>query len=323
MQSLLFNPWHTRGPALCPGQKKGIIGFYAKGIAILNVRKKTMRLKILALAVLGILGTTACFGESACSHVTIDWISGHVPLPGDARVVLAREKGVLCEVILSIDNGLVPVYAGKDFILAGQLFEDGRSVTRETLAAMPDMVERERERAALKNDLERENRKSFFQKNIKALDEFVSLSFKPDQVRNFCYVITDPNCSHCKELLPKLRQAALESGTEVKVIIYPVLGPQSRDMASLAICNHTSYQDYVQIKMPESVLSCERAERLIQRTEVFLRSSNLSSVPLVVAGDGSWVVENNDITRIRAHLGIEPGMEADGPGGACITDEAQ
>jgi thiol:disulfide interchange protein DsbC len=272
---------------------------------------------------LGVLGTTTCFGESVCSHVNIDWISGHVPLPGDARVVLAREKGVLCEVILSIDNGLVPIYAGKNFILAGQLFEDGRSVTRETLAAMPDMVERERERAALKNDLERENRKSFFQKNIKALDEFVSLSFKPDQARNFCYVITDPNCSHCKELLPKLQQAALESGTEVKVIIYPVLGPQSRDMASLAICNHTSYQDYVQIKMPESVLSCERAERLIQRTEVFLRSSNLSSVPLVVAGDGSWVVENNDITRIRAHLGIEPGMEADGPGGACITDEAQ
>ncbi len=273
---------------------------------------------------LGILGAvTTCFGESVCSHVDIDWISTHIPLPGDARVVLAREKGTLCEVILTIDNGLVPVYAGKNFILAGQLFERGRSITRETLTAMPDMVEKERKRAARKNALEKEKRKAFFKENIKALDEFSSLSFKPDQSRDFFYVITDPNCSHSKVLLPKLQQAALESRMEVKVIIYPVLGPRSRKMADQAICNQYSYKAYAKIKLLEPVLSCETATLLLKKTAFFFRSAGLSFVPVVVAGNGSWVVEDNDIRQIRAHLGIDPGKEDNGPGGACISYEDQ
>lgn len=261
-----------------------------------------------------------CFSESVCSHVDLDWISSHISLPNDARILQMTERGELCEVVLAINGGLAPIYAGKDFILAGRLFKNGISLTRETLNAMSDVAEKEREKLAVKKALEKENRATFFKKNIKALDELVALSYNPGQARDFFYVVTDPNCSHCKDLLPKLELAAQESGMGIKVIIYPLLGDSSLDLAVQAICNNYSYEAYLNIKRVEPIPSCERAENLVMKTMDFFRSANLFFVPLVVAGDGSWVAESSHNTVVRAFLGLEPLGEETGPHATCNPD---
>ena len=269
------------------------------------------------------------FSESVCSHVDLDWISSQISLPNDARVLQMQERGELCEVILAVNGGLAPIYAGKDFILAGQLFKNGRSVTRETLNAMSDVAEKEREKLVAKKALEKEKRAAFFKKNIKALGKLVALSYNPGQAGKtvqageFFYVVTDPNCSHCKDLLPLLELAAQESGREIKVIIYPILGNQSRDMAVQAICNNYSYEAYINIKRVEPVPACERAKNLVTDTMDFFRSAGLSFVPLVVAGDGSWVAESSHNTMVRAFLGLEPLGEETGPHATCNSDQDQ
>ena len=68
--------------------------------------------------------------KSVCDHVTLAWLQTQVPVPKDAKVVFRKEQGGLCEAVLSIEGGLAPVYAGKDFIVAGQLYKNGVSITR-------------------------------------------------------------------------------------------------------------------------------------------------------------------------------------------------
>ncbi|MCP4115517.1 MAG: hypothetical protein GY737_08950 [Desulfobacteraceae bacterium] len=271
---------------------------------------------VLGFIVLGAAATTV-FADSVCKHVDIEWIGTHIPLPDNAKMVLKRENGQLCEVILNINDSLVPVYAGKDFIFAGQLFKNGRSITRETMKNIPDVVDKEKKRLAQEKALKKENLKSFFKKNINALEQFVFQSFKPEQAMGFFYVVTDPDCSQCRDLLPKLELAALDSGMEVKVILYPVLGARSRDMAAQAVCNKYSYRDYTEIELIEPESSCEQADLLFARTEAFFRSAGIDFVPLVLAGDGSWMVDANDIRQVRTHLGLETGEDENSSGKSC------
>jgi thiol:disulfide interchange protein DsbC len=249
--------------------------------------------------------------------VDIVWISSHISLPDDARIVLKQEKDQICEVILSISGNLAPVYAGNNFILIGQLYKEGRQITRETMHTLSDVFEKEREKAVQEDVLKKEKRKLFFKNNIKQLEEIAFLSFIPAQAKGFLYVITDPNCPHCNDLLPKLEQATLESKMELKVVIYPILGLKSRNIATQTICNNYSYKTYKDIKIDESIHSCEQAEKLLKKTDLFFQSGDISIVPIVISGDGSWVVENNDIYQIRTYLGIESHEIDNTPIGAC------
>ncbi len=260
--------------------------------------------------------------ESVCSHVDIEWASKHIPLPPDAKVVLKKKREQLCEVILRAEGSLVPVYAGKNFILAGQLFKNGRSVTRDSMAAISDKIRTEQNQTGKNNNIEKARLEAFFKKKANALAEFVFLSFKPNKTDAFIYVVTDPACPYCKDLLQKLKPVALETRVEIKVIAYPILGQRSRNMAVHAICNQYSYQEYIRIKMGEPSDSCTRSEVLLEKTGQFFRSAGLSFVPLVIAGDGSWIVDINDIAKIREHLGVASEKGGGGSGGVCISDPA-
>lgn len=246
--------------------------------------------------------------ESVCDHVTLDWLQSQVPLPEDAHLVFKKGQGVLCEAVLSIDGGLVPVYAGKDFIVVGRLYKDGKSITRATILSLAGVADAERKKAEEKESKAVVMRKKFFKTHAADLANLVSLSFSPKgSSGKFIYVISDPGCSHCKVLLDGLEEVAAETGLVLKLIIYPVLGEKSKSMAVHAICEHLSYGAYRTLKTSDAVKGCEQADQLIGKTVDLLGKADISFVPLVVAQDGSWVVEGNDIPGVRKHLGLEPG----------------
>jgi len=241
----------------------------------------------------------------ACSHVDMDWLSLQAPLPGNAKIVYKKDLGGLCEIVLSLDGALVPLYAGEDFLLVGKLFKNKKLITRETLDSLEDVAEKERMKADEKKALEKEKRKRFFQKNLSILEELTLFSFKPGQADTFLYVVTDPNCSYCKKLMPDLETLAMENHLEIKVVLFPVLGPKSREMAVQAICEAYSYEDYGHIQFQEDTLDCPRAARYLGKVMPFFSRAAFSFVPVVVSGDGTWVVEGNNIAQVKAHLGID------------------
>lgn len=285
--------------ALCPPQQ-----------IIAEIMKKIIKQLIILTAFFCILcPEDIAFGESLCGHVTVEWISGHIPLPENARLVQTKERLSLCEAVLFIDGSLVPVYAGKEFVMAGQLFNNGRSITRETVTNMTAKVEKEK--------INREQIPSFFRKNLTVLEELTSITFPSGTSDKFIYVMTDPNCSHCKEMLPKIKRIASEANIQVKMIIYPVLGSLSMNMASHAICNDISFDEYS--RMPQDVKEtyCERAQKRLRKTRRILESAGVTFVPVFIAGDGSWVVDSNDINQVRTHLGMASEKGAYNPGSVC------
>ena len=94
-------------------------------------------------------------------------------------------------------------------------------------------------------------------------------SFNPGKRNKVLYVVTDPNCPHCKQLMPDLEILAMENQIEIKVILFPVLGSKSRDMAIQAICEKYSYQDYGQIQFQPDTPGCRQADSLLEKTMLF------------------------------------------------------
>lgn len=283
-----------------------------------------MKIKLVIPGILAILYMTVqAFAGAVCSHVDLAWLSQQVPLSPEAKIVFKQEQGDLCEVVVAIDGSLAPVYAGTDFIVAGRMFRQKRAVTQETIAGLSDIAEQERAEAREKEVLAVEKRKAFFKANVAALEPLVSMTFGPGDPKGFVYVITDPNCSHCKKLLPQMEEVAFEAKLTLKVVIYPVLGDKSRDMASHALCNNFSYEQYNGMTGSETLAVCERATDLLEKTKSFFSSVNISFVPLVVAQDGSWVVEGSDIGEVREHLGLdcEEGAKEKGKGCGPASEE--
>lgn len=245
---------------------------------------------------------------SVCDHVTLAWLKSQVPVPKDANLVYTKEQGDICEAVLSLDGGLAPVYAGKDFVVAGPLYKNGVSITRRTMAGLSEVADAERKKAKEKEAMAVEMRKAFFKGHAADLADLVSLQFAPGgSSEKFVYVISDPACSHCKALLDGLEEVAAETGLALKLVIYPVLGEKSKTMTAHVICEHLGYGAYKTLKKDNAVQGCETADQRINKTFELLNNADISFVPLVVAQDGTWVVEGNDICSVREHLGLDPG----------------
>jgi len=260
-------------------------------------------------------GVSSGRAESVCDHVTLSWLQSQVPVPKDAKLVFKKEQGDICEAVLSLEGGLAPVYAGKDFIVAGSLYKNGVSITRMTMSSLSDISDAERKKAKKREAEAVEMRKVFFKTHAADLADLVSLRFAPGGSSDrFIYVISDPACGHCKTLLDGLEEVAVETGLALKLVIYPVLGEKSKTMAAHAICKDLGYGAYKTLKQDDAVQGCEKADQRINKIFDLLKKADISFVPLVVAQDGSWVVEGNDICSVREHLGLEPGTGEKGGG---------
>ena len=279
-----------------------------------------MNLKLMVAGILvGCCMAAQTSAESVCSHVDLAWLSEQVHLPGEAKIVFKQEQGALCEVVVAIDGGLAPVYAGKDFIVAGPMYRKGEAVTRKTMAGLREIAEQEKQAAAERAALAVEKRKSFFRTHHALLDPLVAITFDPGGAQGAVYVVTDPNCAHCKALLPQMEVVAFEAQLALKLILYPVLGEKSRDMAAHALCNGFTYEQYSGMTEKVPGVVCDRSNALLPKTKALLSSAEISFVPLAVAGDGSWVVEGSDINAVRAHLGLDYEEEGNDGGESCCT----
>ena len=278
-----------------------------------------LRFRYLAVFMLGFFvlsaGVSSGRAESVCGHVTLEWLKSQVPVPDDAKLVFKKEQGTLCETVLSIKGGFAPLYAGKDFIVVGQLYKNSVSITRMTMSSLSDVADAERKQAKEKEAKAVEMRNAFFKSHAPDLADLVSLSFSPGGSSDkFIYVISDPACSHCKTLLDGLEEVAVETGLALKLIIYPVLGEKSKTLTAQVICKHLGYGAYKTLKKDDPAKGCEKADQRINKTFDLLKKADISFVPLVVAQDGAWVVEGNDLCGVREYLGLDPGTGEKGGG---------
>ncbi len=276
----------------------------------------SFRTKLLTgIFLLSVLSPSTGFAQSVCHDISMETISRHLAMPGTAKILEKHDRGSICEVILRTSDSLAPVYVNQDFVLIGQLFQDRQPVTRHTLEALKETAKKEREQMARQKAVQAKHRKHFLSARISELEECVSITLAPKEPSGKpsgkpsepVYIITDPGCSHCKSALKYLAKLSLEYGIAVKMIIYPILGDESKKMAVNAICRDFSYEDYLAMKAPVPKLSspCRKSRDSIEKTIAFLKKADIDSVPVIIGSKASWIVEGNKMAQVREHLHLD------------------
>ncbi len=251
----------------------------------------------------------SAFSASVCKHVSMQFISRHLPLPVQARIIKKQERGSICEVILQTKNELAPIYVGKDFVLIGQLLQKKKSVTAQTMEQLAKSGKEKKEQLAMNRMLNDAKKKSFLKTHIARLRQFVAITLKPQgPARDEIYVVTDPACSHCKKLLSSLQKLTAQS-VAIHIIIYPVLGTTSQKLTEAAICRQSSFGEYMELNKSSRLTSrCQKGKKYIEATCQFLEQADITSVPLTVGPEAKWLVEGNRVDEIKRHLSRDDDM---------------
>ena len=238
-----------------------------------------MKNKMISAAVLTAMmvypPVTTTAGElktSVCDTVTIASMQTHVPIP--PAVILSRhEVNGICEVILDINGQYVPVYAGKDYVIAGEMFQDKKQITQSRL-----------------DDLKAKN----FIRLKPDIEKCIALSYSPHaKIKHTIFMITDPVCPFCHQAESQLKEFAEKHGVEFKIILASVHPPVGRQKAIEAVCRNLSLDDYLKGTWKDDnktdQYQCQKGIDLIDASEKVLTKLGIDGVPVFFLKNGQRI----------------------------------
>jgi thiol:disulfide interchange protein DsbC len=222
-----------------------------------------------------VLGSISfCFAEvnNPCDKVDMAWLRTHSPIP-QGEIVSKNNMGSLCEIILQFGTEYVPVYAGDDFIIAGEMIKHRKQVTVAKIEAL---------------------RADGFRKILPKLDSVVAISYKPQKKTNGkIYMITDPLCPYCNMATKNIVSLADKLGIEVKAVLYSVHGEKGEQKAVEAICKKMSLVQYGEEEWKTQPFledyRCKEGEVLIDETKEIIRETGITGVPVFITDTGQFV----------------------------------
>ena len=236
--------------------------------------------KKFVLAVLIVFGFAAiCVAETGnnvngdmCKNINLISLRAHVPIP-PAQIVSKRSVNGLCELILNIRGELVPVYATKNYVIAGEMFQDRTQITQTQINRL-----KAKRFLSLKSDVEK----------------CVAFTLKPKgEVKHTVYMITDPVCPFCHRAETQLEKFAQEHQVEFKFIFYSVHPPVGRQKAIEAVCRKLSADDYLKGDWKNSnktqEYQCQEGKELITQSEQLARKLGVRGVPMFYLEDGTLI----------------------------------
>ena len=231
--------------------KKIVVGFFACFV-------------VLAMSVIVFAGS----GSDPCKDVNNDSITKHLSVP-QFSIASKRDVGDgLCEVVLRINDDLLPVYVGNGFVLVGDMFRFRGHVTKEKISELNMAI---------------------FKENKGVLDDVTAFSYKPAQVKSTLYYITDPDCPYCEQAKLPIKKFADENNVEIKVVLFPLpMHPNAKDKAIKGICGKMSYQDYIDGKYDGE--KCREGEDKIAKAITAVEKLKVNGTPTFINGNGEKAV---------------------------------
>ena len=229
---------------------------------------------ILSLSLCAVLVICLSFegtGNDVCTGVDEGFLKKHLPVQS-VTILSKQPKFGFCEVIIRLGGRLMPLYAGKDFIISGNVFRDGRSESTGTITKV---------------------RKELFEKNRTVMDQVVAFSFTPPgTVKRVVYMFTDPFCPFCSSTGRKLREIAGASGVEIKYILIPVNGPRSKEKCIEAICRGIGEKEYASVEWkkakPGEKDLCSRGKVITRLADTLSDDLGITGVPAFYLDEGSY-----------------------------------
>jgi thiol:disulfide interchange protein DsbC len=230
---------------------------------------------------------------SACKDITLASMQKHVPIP-PANILSQHEVNGICEVILDINGQYVPVYAGKNFIIAGEMFQDKKQITQSRIDALKaeDFV-------LLKPEIEK----------------CVAFTLTPQkEPKHTIYIITDPVCPFCHQAEIQLKEFGETHSAQFKIIMSSVHPPVGRQKAIEAVCRKLSLDDYVNGKWKDEdktdQFQCPEGTALIESSEKLTSALGIDGVPVFYLEDGQRI-DGADMPAIANALSDKPEKVSD------------
>ncbi len=229
-------------------------------------------------------GSKTAENPDACTDITMQALRAQVPIP-PAVILSRRDVNGVCEVILDIRGQMVPVYAGRNYAIAGEMYQAKKQITQDKL-----------------NQLKAKRFRS-----LKAeVKKCVAMTLKPKDkaVTKTVYMITDPVCPFCHRAETRLKEFAAKYGAEFKFVFNSVHLPVGREKAIEAVCRKLSAEDYLKDSWKKDnktqQYQCAGGVELIKRSESLARKLGVRGVPLFYLENGETVVGANMPALARA-----------------------
>jgi len=214
-----------------------------------------------------------------CSKITVETIKNHIPVT-DLKILSTREVKGLCEIIISLNNRIVPLYGDENYIISGDLFLNKKNITKDNIYQV---------------------NKKIFLENKNALDEVVAFEYKPAAIKTekTLYMFTEPLCPFCHKAGGEVKRLADKYGINVKVLLVSMKGEEGKRKCIEAACRHFAFKDdfnleqYNQVEWkqlkPDEGFICEKGIEVINKTEKLSDKMNIDGVPLFYLNNGEYV----------------------------------
>lgn len=219
----------------------------------------------------------------ACQDITIRKLRTQVPIP-PAIIVSKRGINGVCEVILDLRGQYVPLYAGKNYVIAGEMFQEKNQLTQARIEQL-----KAKKFLSLKPEIEK----------------CVAMVLRPKQeVKQTVYMLTDPVCPYCHRAERKLKELAEKYGAAFKIVFHSVHPPLGTQKAIEVVCRGLSAEEYLQGTWNKedktSQYQCRKGIDLIRQSEKIARKLGVGGVPVFYLEDGRRVVGANMVALKKA-----------------------
>ncbi len=247
--------------------------------------KKLVFYVLVSLLVMGASQVSRAGG--ACDNIDL---TKHVPIPPYTVVSKKPIQGHnLCEMILKIKNrGIngytyVPVYAAKDFVIAGEMFKNHHQVSREEI-----------------DEIKSKEFSKTFKQYKPQLERMVAAVYKPNKAgKRYLYFITDPLCSYCNMAKRQIKDLSEKYNFSVKTIFLPVHGKSSRDKISSFVCGEKTYMDYLNGSYGNG--TCNAGDRYLKQSIELGMKLGINGTPTFITDSGDLIL-GLDTRRIEKLL---------------------
>ena len=207
-----------------------------------------------------------------CGNIDLDWLRKHSPIPA-GRIVSKQNTDSLCEIVLKIGTEYVPLFAGGDFIIAGEMLKHRTQVTRERIDAL---------------------KTGHYAKLIPRLDAIAAIVYRPAENKGrTIYMITDPLCGYCNMAAEKIVPLAETYGAAVKAVLYSVHGIEGDQKSIEAVCRDFTLDQYTEKEWKRRPFDeryrCERGEERVKAAKEVIGKTGIAGVPVFIFDDGRFV----------------------------------
>jgi thiol:disulfide interchange protein DsbC len=242
-------------------------------------------LTIAALMAVLFINTGTMSADDICSSIDGEFIKKHLPVQNFSIVSKKPVKG-MCEIIINFNDQLIPLYAGSDFVLTGNLYKEGTKLTDETI-----------------NNIKAGN----FKKNMESIKKAVSFSYLPQERRGkSVYMFTDPLCGFCNRAIKSVKGLADKHGAVFNFILITVHGEEGKAKAIEAVCRHFNLDEYSKPDWKKSKetskYQCTAGKETFHRGNTLSGLLGINGVPAFYIDDGTFI-SGSEMTALDRALG--------------------